>query len=1449
MRALTLSLLAFTLAFGTAAPAQARTRSVDCGLVCSESIGCGRDLQPTCTSGSACDAGYVAFTLPDPVVYHCPSFPCSGNDVTFTQGCYDPLNPPTCDQCSAWSQYQCVPSTNCGGRCDPWLTPDADGYCQSCGDVEEVPCADGEGPCQPGLFLAGGHCYPDGCGDTGETACGPITAAECYAWNNLIPLVNQCVACGDESQVTCNSGSPCRSGLQDEFDSFLGYSVCSNCGGVNERVCVGGDPCREGGARAIGPNSLGVNSCGLCGGADAILACASSTPCDAGFHRYTTAGLSGDISACVGGGETAHFVEQNGICSPALPTSMTRPAPEAWPAQEESAAGRNTVLILHGRGSDCGGSMGNLLTAGGVYGSGHLVYCVEYAQEGVPGIDRREVRILPVLDDVLGNPDPPCTSTGTCAFDEAHPVADVFASAYDVPSVASALAEEILNIPIEGEITLIGHSQGGFVARELVYRHYDDLRWAGKNISRVITLAHPYYGKQYDAHLYTPWLCARNDSFDCATGEWLWGWDLYAPGAVTDADYPQIEWTAVSGGGFVGGTTGEDADGDGDHDAADDACLYLFGGVVPSSVVGDTSVPIESSLGYDEFGWFAVPNLPFDRKVHTTCTHTAACLMSQAEFDPVPCLPGGGLGSPPDSCSGMAAVPAVLPYSTDPPRPHDALEFDGVDDRVTIDDPAAVAALDIGSHMTLDAWVHPMGPGNTANGTGGIILNKEGEYWLGRWADGRIAWAVADGNWVARLSTAVLPEREWSHVALTYDGAGTHLAKLYVNGRFVQEWSVGASIGDVNTSENRLDIGQRAAGSQPFDGQIDDVRVWGTTLDASQISSILNGQPIGLGADPIVWYRFDEDADTVVDSSGHGYHGSIATLGPNATPMRRRTRRLDKKGGALYLDGVDDRAVIDDPAAVARLTMHDKLTIEGWMFLRGYGAATMLVVNEGSYWLATAPDGRLGFAVANTSPGWVGVYGSYVVPLRTWTHVAFVYDNDPATNTGTARLYANGQFEQEWSVAGPVGDVNGTNGLGLGGRGPGGNNVHGTIDEVRIWSVARTAQDIASQYNRTLTYPETEIGLAGYWTFDERDGPIAFDHSGHGNHAHLGDGAAASVPYRGMAPQLPGFRLIYAGDCGNGTLDPSEDCDDGGATGGDGCSASCRTETALDIAGTPQGGTVSIDIAGRTIQVTTSAGQTSADVAAAIAAAIEGDAVLASLGIHATSLGDQVFIGAPYTNVTITDPGVMNCDASVPFPFVDGVSMNACPETGVTLATEPGRAAYQWLRDGQPIPGANDPTYGATLTGSYRVRVGDGAGCERESFAALTFVTFCPDTEISPPRAVFPLRVETDAAATTGYDLTFQGVDGADGYALYEGTIGSWYDHGAAAMCQIHACSTPGTPGCYDDTGTGQLRVAFTPSPGDHYYLVTGYQGSSEGPAGSDSAGAPRDPAQSTCPP
>ena len=60
--------------------------------------------------------------------------------------------------------------------------------------------------------------------------------------------------------------------------------------------------------------------------------------------------------------------------------------------------------------------------------------------------------------------------------------------------------------------------------------------------------------------------------------------------------------------------------------------------------------------------------------------------------------------------------------------------------------------------------------------------------------------------------------------------------------------------------------------------------------------------------------------------------------------------------------------------------------------------------------------------------------------------------------------------------------------------------LNGDIAEVRIWSVARTPEQIReNMYD--IPDPENETSLLGYWKFDEGEGNIIYDRTGHGNDA------------------------------------------------------------------------------------------------------------------------------------------------------------------------------------------------------------------------------------------------------------------------------------------------------------------------------------------------------------
>jgi len=1116
--ALALALLA------AAGSADARTRGFCYFLgVPAVTRDCGRHLQPQCTSGAVCDSGFHSYTgSPFPITIDCPVT----SDEVVSGGCYQD---PSCDDCGGSGQAPCPQATAqyCAVGCDAGytqvaqLTTPVTYLCEPCGGEDQPICQDGDPTCDAGFWQVGSTCHST-CGDGGQLVCSGGGCREGYVGVGVGALA-VCTACGGNGQLACANGS-----CDDGFNNVLGF--CAPCGGDQQPTCVLPPACR-GGTRPIAATILGIPTvCGFCGNAASRIACADDPPCDAGFYHATVDGLSppASLSACDGssGGvalvtpQQVPYVDANGICSPAFPANLAAgDSREPWPAEDTPSNARGTAFLIHGRGSSCGGSMDNVLDGGLLYPRNHLTYCVEYAQEPLNDPTnpvRREVRIYPVTEDETGAGPAACVAAGTCSFDRAHPALVLVAPSYEVEGVADALAEAIATLPTEGEITLLAHSQGGYVMRALLHRHYDALRWEGKKISRAVALAHPFYGKVVDPALVSPWLCLGGDNFDCRVQKWLWGWKGWLGSAsepIDDDDFPQIEWTA---------TAGEPTDADGtprgvSPEPQGAACLALFGGVDQRTVAGDSSVPIQSSLGIDEHGFYPLHSLDFDFVGQVPCPHTASCHLEQV----------------------LLADPDRIPTAPAPHRAPGSLDFDGADDALALTDAGALGALHTGPPLTIEAWIRPEAPAQSA-----MVVAKEGEYELGL-VTGGLGFAIANASpgWTFVQTGFVPPLYRWTHVAFVYDGSR---ARTYVDGALVHDVAATGGIGDANGAQNELRIGGRQATAETFAGRIDDVRVFAKALSQADIVAGLDGAAPAGDPDLVAGWDFDEPGgDAMIDAGPGGFDLSLAGLGAAKAPRRRPEDRR-RTGGAYLFDGANDHVSVTEPDALAALTLSDALTLEAWIFPRGPGGpgGGVIVNKEGEYALTRLSDGRIAYALANASPGWVTVAPGAVAPERAWSHVALAYD----AGAGLIRLYLNGALVDSRSGSGPIGDFPGhasEDELWIGGRQatPQGQWFDGVIDEVRVFQRALDGAEITADFARALD-PDAATGLVGYWRFDETPGGVAFDDAG-GHHASVGSGRTNESPVPTLAPALPGYALVERpttdGD-GDGATDDADNC-------------------------------------------------------------------------------------------------------------------------------------------------------------------------------------------------------------------------------------------------------------------------------------------------------------------
>jgi len=157
---------------------------------------------------------------------------------------------------------------------------------------------------------------------------------------------------------------------------------------------------------------------------------------------------------------------------------------------------------------------------------------------------------------------------------------------------------------------------------------------------------------------------------------------------------------------------------------------------------------------------------------------------------------------------------------------------------------------------------------------------------------------------------------------------------------------------------------------------------------------------------------------------------------------------------------------------------------------------------ETQYYLHRNTNGDWSFAV-ETDSGAVGTASPY--ESNKWTHLAETYDGT------TVKLYVNGILKDSNSESGNI--IQTDFPVVIGARydhdGYYSDRFYGYIDEVRIWDVALTEDQIRSTMCKKITSSNLPSGLSwtnlkGYWRFDEGSGTTAYDSSSYGNNGSVG---------------------------------------------------------------------------------------------------------------------------------------------------------------------------------------------------------------------------------------------------------------------------------------------------------------------------------------------------------
>jgi len=261
----------------------------------------------------------------------------------------------------------------------------------------------------------------------------------------------------------------------------------------------------------------------------------------------------------------------------------------------------------------------------------------------------------------------------------------------------------------------------------------------------------------------------------------------------------------------------------------------------PNQVVNVTNQGANSPLVLD----WDVPTVP---SVTNTATTTAS----------------NSLGSSADGTNNGATTGVTGKYGN-------AWSFDGVNDHVSIPDQSA---LRINGELTLAMWINPDGDYSHYNTIIAKRDNTDAYYQmffpLATTSTGLHFYdKYPTSRWSPPSTTSFTnpSSGNWHLVVATVDSS--NVLKLYEDNNMIYTTTLSPARNASNTSP--VTIGDRfASGSEPFEGDIDDLSIWNRALTSSEINDIYTGtSPIGLtnNSGLLAYYDFEDTGNTLTNIS------------------------------------------------------------------------------------------------------------------------------------------------------------------------------------------------------------------------------------------------------------------------------------------------------------------------------------------------------------------------------------------------------------------------------------------------------------------------------------------------------------------------------------------------------------------------------------------------------
>ena len=218
--------------------------------------------------------------------------------------------------------------------------------------------------------------------------------------------------------------------------------------------------------------------------------------------------------------------------------------------------------------------------------------------------------------------------------------------------------------------------------------------------------------------------------------------------------------------------------------------------------------------------------------------------------------------SPETNLTGTAAAPSFTNTKS--------IALDGVDEFVDCGTGLGTA-FGSTANISVSMWIKPdvtsgndlfFNIGNFSNSFGEIAFQLSSNTFL-----------IRIDNAAYRLSVSYTNTSAWNHIGFVYDGGNSANTKMYINGALQSATTGGVHPSTLDLSGLKTIIGAGYSSSFPFDGIIDEVSVFNSSLSPSDITAIYNsGVPTSLSSysSLVSWWRCGDGdtAPTLTDNKG-----------------------------------------------------------------------------------------------------------------------------------------------------------------------------------------------------------------------------------------------------------------------------------------------------------------------------------------------------------------------------------------------------------------------------------------------------------------------------------------------------------------------------------------------------------------------------------------------------